>query len=84
MFVTKEEALTKWCPMARVSVSTQFGVVSNGCNRIIEDGKIKINSSLCIGEKCMMFMQVPPKKSTGRVKYTSLINHDDLYYCGLQ
>lgn len=90
MFVTKDEALTRWCPMARVVIMNQKtdGTMSMSpvsANRVEFKGETRMmKSSNCIGEKCMMFMQVPPKKVSGKTKYGTVINSEDLYYCGLQ
>ena len=90
MFVTKDEALTKWCPMARIVLMNEkadgtVSLSSVSANRVESKGKLRFMASgNCIGEKCMMFMQVPPKKTSGKTKYGTLINHEDLYYCGLQ
>jgi hypothetical protein len=88
MLVTKDEALTKWCPMSRVAILSRnndghLGVPDKtvSCNRGSVDGKLKmLTSCMCIGDKCMLFTQVqPPKPAKGKV----ILNSVELFYCAL-
>ena len=87
MLVTKEEALNKWCPMARVVIYREktdgtMSASSSTPNRGEVNGHMKIlKSSLCIGERCMMFTKIPPPKAA---KGKIVLNKEDLYCCGLQ
>jgi hypothetical protein len=56
--VTEQEALTKWCPFARVG-SERSGLGS--INRDMHAGAA-IEQALCIGSACMAFRSTPARR----------------------
>lgn len=71
MLVTKEEAMKKWCPMARVAVSESH-------NELIDNRQFNSLTTTCMADECMMwewessqnYIQVCPKcKSIGVSRY---------------
>ena len=50
--MTEDEAITKWCPMARVAEEDASGATGPAFNRY-DGGDCSAKSALCIGSQCM-------------------------------